>query len=120
MKYYKVTAKCGHVGKGMFCLKHFYVKSKSKNEARKLVRTKPRVKKGLRNCIVDVHRISHDEYVAGRKEWHEDPYFRCRSPEDLLKAKNMGYKQNKNKLPGRFDGKTFVRKPKKYQRLVNN
>ena len=67
MKYYRVTAKCGHVGKGMFCLKHFYVRSKSKNEARKLVMTKPRVKKGLRNCIVDVHRISHDEYVAGRK-----------------------------------------------------
>ena len=50
MKYYKVTAKCGHVGNGMFCIKNFYVKAKSKKEARNLVRTRPRVKKGMKNC----------------------------------------------------------------------
>ena len=117
MKYYKVTAKCGHVGNGMICIKNFYVKSKSKKEARNLVRTRPRVKKGMKNCIVDVHRITYEAFIEGKKEWHDDPYFRCRSPEDMLKAKNKGYKQKKIKLPGRFDGKTFVRKPQKYKKL---
>ena len=64
-----------------------------------------------------VHRITYEAFIEGKKEWHDDPYFRCRSPEDVLKAKNKGYKQKKIKLPGRFDGKTFVRKPQKYKKL---
>ena len=45
MKHYKVTAKCGHVGNGMFCVKNFYVKAKNKKEARSIVSKRPRVKK---------------------------------------------------------------------------
>lgn len=117
MRHYKVTAKCGHVGNGMFCVKNFYVKAKNKKEARSIVSKRPRVKKGLTNCILDIHRISFDEYCNGLKEWMNDPYFRYRTAEGMRKAKENGYKLQKSKMPGRFDGKVFVKKPKKYKRL---
>lgn len=117
MKYYKVTAKCGHVGNGMFCVKNFYVKAKNKKEARSIVRKRPRVKKSMNNPIVDIHRISFDEYCDGLAEWINDPYFRYRTAEGLQKAKSNGYKLQKIKMPGRFDGKTFIRRPKKYKNL---
>ena len=117
MKYYKVTAKCGHVGNGMFCVKDFFIKAKNKKEARNIVRKRPRVKKGMTNCIVDVHRIGFEEYCKGLEEWKTDPYFRYRSPEGILKAKKKGYKEKKHKMSGRFDGKTFIKKPKRYERM---
>ena len=37
-KYYKVYAKCGHVGRNSYILKWFYVKAESGSEAAKKVR----------------------------------------------------------------------------------
>lgn len=44
MNYYKVLARCGHVKKGRYIEKWFYVEEESKKEAAQIIRNTPRVK----------------------------------------------------------------------------
>lgn len=93
MFYYKVTAKCGHVGKGRYCIKNFYIKANGKSEARKRVERMPRVKKGLEDAVMNVRRISFETYMNGVVETGRDPYFKFKCEEDVLEAKKNGYKE---------------------------
>lgn len=72
--YYKVVAKCGHVGRGRYIPIPFYVKANSASEAASYVKVMPRVK-SLKNNIISVDEITFDEYKEGRKENSKNPYF---------------------------------------------
>lgn len=72
--YYKVVAKCGHVGRGKYIPIPFYVKANSASEAANFVKGLPRVK-AMRDNIISVEEITRDEYKAGREENRNNPYF---------------------------------------------
>ena len=82
MEYYKVLAKCGHVGKNNYILKWFYVKAQDGKEAAKIVRFKPRVKHDHKDAIVDVIKISLDDYIKGIKTMSSDMYFKVDNSTD--------------------------------------
>ena len=54
MRYYEVTAKCGHVGKGFYIPITFPVRAKSAAEAASVTRAFPRVKHDHKDAILIV------------------------------------------------------------------
>ena len=109
LKYYKVMAKCGHVGRNYYILKWFYVKACDGKAAAKIVRNKPRVKHDHKYAIQQVVEITVDEYLLGLKIQLEDKYFQCSSKQeqesykcisqdDLLpeEREQIKYKKNRN------------------------
>lgn len=81
-KYYKVTAKCGHVGKGNYVPINFAVKAESASEASQIARRFPRVKKHLWDAIIACVEISKKEYKELLRVNREDPYLNCRCARD--------------------------------------
>lgn len=75
MKYYKVKAKCGHVGRGKYILMDFYVKAESGKDAAAIVRHKPRVKHDWKDAIETVDEVSAVEYLNGREQMQKILYF---------------------------------------------
>lgn len=75
MNYYKVRAKCGHVGKNNYIVKPFFVKAEDGKEAAKIVRNTPRVKHNHKYAIIDVKKIELVEYLLGIKVHASDKYF---------------------------------------------
>jgi hypothetical protein len=82
MNYYRVTAKCGHVGKRAYYLGNFYVKAKTASAAALWVRWLPRVKHHHWDAIRSVSEIDVWAYRAGLLETNENPYFKCHSKQD--------------------------------------
>lgn len=82
--FYLVTAKCGHVGNGLYVEKSFPVKSKSKSEAAKKVLSFPRVKKQLKDAITSVIEISQEEYEKYMNINNDDPYLTAKCHRDLI------------------------------------
>jgi len=77
MSYFKVTAKCGHVGKGQYYKGVFYIRAKNGKEAAAVVRKMPRVKHDHKDTILGVEKISHEVYKRGKAAWRTNQYFRC-------------------------------------------
>lgn len=82
INYYKVTAKCGHVGKRNYIPINFAVKAESASEASQIVKRFPRVKKQLWDCIIASVQISKKEYKQLLKINRKDPYLNCRCARD--------------------------------------
>lgn len=82
MNYYKVLARCGHVKKGHYIEKWFYVEEDSKKEAAQIIRNTPRVKHHKKKTIEDVRTISFEEYFLGLKAMGADPYFKAHNSTD--------------------------------------
>ena len=82
IKFFKLQAKCGHVGRNHYILKWFYVKALTGEDAAKVVRDKPRVKHNQKDAIRDVIEISLDNYLAGIKTNSKDMYFKCSNKQD--------------------------------------
>lgn len=77
--YYKVLAKCGHVGRNHYIEKSFYLEATSKAEAAFRVRYMPRVKHDRKDAILNVEKISYEEYRRGVQEHNEDKYFQVKN-----------------------------------------
>lgn len=73
--YFKVKAKCGHVGRNNYIEKFFYVVAGSGKEAAYSVRFLPRVKHDRKDAILSVEKISKEEYELGVKSFKTDMYF---------------------------------------------
>ena len=65
MNYYKVVAKCGHVRRGHYIIKDFFVTSEDGKEAAHKVRFLPRVKHDWKNAILSVELITKVEFIQG-------------------------------------------------------
>ena len=76
MKYYVVSAKCGHVGRNNYIIKKFYVKAETGENAAQIVKDKPRVKHTRRDAIQAVIEINEEQYLQGLKEIRDDMYFK--------------------------------------------
>lgn len=73
--FYRVKAKCGHVGKNHYIEKKFYVIASSGKEAACKVRYFPRVKHDRKDAILSVESISQDEFNMGVANNRADKYF---------------------------------------------
>ena len=123
-KYFKVQAKCGHVGRNHYILKCFYVKALTGEEAAKVVRDKPRVKHDQKDAIREVKEINFEDYLAGIKANSEDKYFKCSNkqeqeyykcvkPEEIYpeEKEKPNYKKNRNgqRIKNKFLEKEMIR-----------
>ncbi len=104
MKYYQVTAKCGHVGgKGKYIENEFYTAAENAKKAAEFVRLAPRVKHHHKDAIRNIKEISFEEYLIGQEKFKNDPYNTCKSSreqktfEEMLspriQSENLGRKQ---------------------------
>ncbi len=85
-KFYAVTTKCGHVGRGKFIEVTFPVVAESGREAALKGKAIPRVKHDNKYAIVDVKRITEDEYTKLQENVSKDPYLRCRNSQEQRKT----------------------------------
>lgn len=75
LKFFKVEARCGHVGDGMFYPVNFYVTGKNKEEAVEKVKAFPRVKKSnAKSAIISIREIDRDGYEKGQIEMQNNPF----------------------------------------------
>lgn len=85
MKHYAVTAQFGHVGRGKYLPKTIAILAESGEEAAEKVRWMPRVKHHRKDAIIDVRKISEEEYQILKEDNRNDPYFRVSSKQEQEK-----------------------------------
>lgn len=76
-KYFKVTAKCGHVGRGYYYPGEFYVMAETAKEAASKVRCFPRVKHDHKDAILSVEEITKQESIYGMARKRHTAYYNC-------------------------------------------
>ena len=77
-KYFKVTAKCGHVGKGNYVPVAFAVKAQNRSDASQKAMTFPRVKKHLKDAIISCEEIDRNSYKELIRANQEFKYLQCK------------------------------------------
>lgn len=82
MKHYAVTAQFGHVGRGKYLPKTIPVLAESGEAAAEKVRWMPRAKHHKKYAILNVVRITEEEYLVLREEHRKDPYFKVTSKKE--------------------------------------
>ena len=85
MKHFAVTAQFGHVGRGKYLPKTVAILANSGEEAAEKVRWMPRVKHHRKDAIIDVKRITEEEYRELKKTNREDSYFKVGSKQEQEK-----------------------------------
>lgn len=78
-KYFKVIAKCGHVGKMHYIPVAFAVKAENASEASQIARKFPRVKKQCWDAILSCEEVSKFVYKQIIKSNNENSYFNCKT-----------------------------------------
>lgn len=91
MWYFKVTAKCGHVGRRHYIVKDFYIEANSGKEAALKVRYLPRVKHDRKDAILSVEALTKAEYLIGKALQAEDLYFRVHSSTEQRRCGAVDY-----------------------------
>ena len=85
MKYYEVTAKCGHVGKNNCIFITFACAAESGKEAAAKVRRYKRVKHDHKDAIRNVNEITFEDFMKLKAENDADPYLHCKNPQEQKK-----------------------------------
>ena len=81
-KYYKVEAKCGHVGKTRYIPIKFAVAAESGEEAARIARRIPRVKHHHKDAIIGCQKVSKEEFEEQRRINDIDPYLNVSSKQE--------------------------------------
>ena len=84
MKYYLVTAKCGHVGKGKYIEVDFPIYARTKNEAAQKCLKKKKVKKQLKNAISWVREITLEEYEQKLISFKNNKYIKAHTKREII------------------------------------
>jgi hypothetical protein len=82
MKFFEVTAKCGHVGRGQFYTGLFYVRAEDGSAVAAIVRMMPRVKHDHKNAILAVIKVDYTAFRTGQLLHRANPYFNCHSVQE--------------------------------------
>ena len=77
-KYFRVIAKCGHVGKGNYVPVAFAVKAESRSAASQKVMGYRRVKKQLNDAILSCVEIDKKSYKELMRVNANNPYLHCK------------------------------------------
>lgn len=88
MEHYAVTAQFGHVGRGKYIAKIISIYAENGREAAEKVRWMPRVKHHRKDAIIDVRKISEEEYLELKEINKNDPYFKVGSKQEQEKLCN--------------------------------
>ena len=88
-KYYKVTAKGGHVGKDYYIKLKIPIFASSAREAAKKARGWPRVKHDHKDAIIKVEEISKETYFKLKEKNKNDPYLKAESIQDQNRIPNF-------------------------------
>lgn len=113
--FFKVQAKCGHVGRHNYVVKSFYVKAKSGKDAAKQIRYAPRVKHNHKDAIIEVKEIDHEEYIAGVIQMQNDEYFNVYNSSDQKRIVVEGVVSDE--YPEKEETRNVYFKLKKYKIL---
>lgn len=81
-KYYAVTTKCGHVGRGKYTKITFPIIASCGREAATIARHMPRVKHDLKYAIIDCFEVSYDEYLNLKEINSNNPYLQCKNVQE--------------------------------------
>ena len=81
-KFFRVTCKCGHVGRQFFVRVDFPVNADSGKEAAEIARFIPRVKHDHKDAILNCVEIDYEEYAILQKINDNDPYLKCKNPQE--------------------------------------
>ncbi len=81
-KYFRVVAKCGHVGRGNYIEVAFAIVAEDIHSATAIVRSLPRVKHHRNDAISSAADLPYDEYLLLRKENDLNPYLKCTSKQE--------------------------------------
>ena len=81
-KFFRVTCKCGHVGRQFFIRIDFPVNADSGKEAAEIARNMPRVKHNHKDAILNCVEIDYEEYQIIQKINNNDPYLKCKNPQE--------------------------------------
>ena len=88
-KFYKVTCKCGHVGKKWFIRISFPVNAESGKEAAQIARSIPRVKHDNKDAILGCVEIDYEEYLLLQVINSNDPYLKCSNKQEQEKIAEL-------------------------------
>ena len=84
-RYFKVEAKCGHVGHGKCIWITFATAADNGKEAARKVRDFKRVKHDHKDAIGSVKEISFEEFIAIKAANDADPYLHCKNVQEQRK-----------------------------------
>ncbi len=84
-RYFKVTAKCGHVGRSHYVPISFPVAASCGKEAAAIARWYPRVKHHHPDAIINCEEIDREQYGILLKANSLDPYLQCKCKRDQRK-----------------------------------
>lgn len=125
MKVFRVTAKCGHVGRNNYVIKSFAIRAFDAREAARIARDIPRVKHHHKDAILDVQEITLDDYYTLVEQNSHDPYFRCHNVQDQRSYEEVVYTEVKTERKRSevtrktmYYGKELIRNPKRFIRNV--
>lgn len=82
MENYLVRAQFGHVGRNNFIIKTIPVTAENGKEAAFKVRWMGRVKHNRKDAIIDVKKVTQEEYLEQIKINSNDPYFSVHSKQE--------------------------------------
>ena len=82
LKFFRVTCKCGHVGRQFFVRIDFPIIADSGKEAAAIARQLPRVKHDHKDAILNCVEIDYEEYQILQKINNNDPYLKCKNPQE--------------------------------------
>ena len=128
MRYYEVTAKCGHVGRGYYIPIGFAVRAETASEAAAATRTMPRVKHDHKDAILSVREVDVFEYDDLQEVNRYDPYLQCRSRREQMMEYDAIYnrlvEERRSSVWGEkelsekavYDGKKRIRNVRRYAR----
>ena len=81
-KYFKVVAKCGHIGRKHYIPVAFAVEAEDGKEAAKLTRFFSRVKHNHKDAILDCKEVSYEEFSELKTINLNDEYLKCHSRQE--------------------------------------
>ena len=82
MKYFLVDMKCGHTGRNKYVIKTFAIKAADGKEAAKIARQKSRTKHHQKDAVLNVRKVSKEEYLDQLDKNKCDPYFSVHSVQE--------------------------------------
>ncbi len=98
-KYYKVVAKCGHVGRHKYYEGTFYVFAENGKIAASKTRSFGRVKHDHKDAILSVTEITGQEFETGMNEYKNERYFSCGNIQEQRKFYDEISEKIKEELP---------------------
>lgn len=121
-KLYKVTTKCGHVGRNNYIYIEFPIVAESAKEASYIARWMQRAKHHDKYCIAACVEISNEEYIRVVKKNDEDPYLKCKNKQEQNLIENLNdriffCKSNKRR---KHDLSKATYKQKKYDEYIKS